>query len=191
MKIGITGGIGSGKSFVCKLLEQHYGIAVYDCDTAAKRLMRNSEQLRKELSCLIGPDCYLSDGQLNKQAVARFLLASDEHAHAIDAIVHPAVFRDFQESGYSWMESAILFESGINRLVNQVVVVTAPVEVRLSRVMQRDGIGRQKALEWMQRQWPQEQVRSKAHYEILNDGITPVLPQIEKLINTINQINEK
>lgn len=189
-RIAITGGIGSGKSYVCRLLAER-GIEVYDCDAAAKRLMRLSPLLRRQLTDLIGPDAYLADasGQptvLNKAAVAQFLLASDDHAHAIDAIVHPAVADDFLASGRQWMECAILYESGFDRLVDKVVVVTAPEEVRLARVMARDGISRQKAREWMLRQWPQQEVRRRADYEIVNDGRLPLAAQIDQLILKIN-----
>lgn len=188
MKTGIAGGIGSGKSYVCKLLAKR-GINVYDCDDAAKRLMRTDEQLKEQLTKLIGPQTYV-DGRLNKAAVATFLLSSEANAHAIDAIVHPAVFRDFEESGLLWMESAIMFESGANRYVDNVVVVTAPEEVRIERIMKRDGISREKAQEWMQRQWPQEKVRQLAQYEIINDGRQDLDSQIadllQKLSNTRN-----
>lgn len=183
MKIGITGGIGSGKSYVCKLLAAR-GIVVYDCDAAAKRLMHNSETLRTQLAALIGPNTYI-DGRLNKAAVAQFLLASERNAKAIDAIVHPAVFRDFEESGLLWIESAILFESGANRLVDRVVVVTAPEEVRIQRIIQRDGICREKALDWIHQQWPQDEVRRRADFEVLNDGHMPLEPQIEQLIKNL------
>ena len=185
MKIGITGGIGSGKSYVCQRLKTR-GFDVYDCDTAAKRLIRTSPTIREALIQLIGPDVYLHDGQtLNKAVVARFLLASEENAQAIDHIVHPAVFADFIASGMQWMESAILFESGIHQLVDKVVVVTAPDDVRIQRVMQRDGISREKVQEWMQRQWPQEKVRQQADYEIVNDGQADVDVQIEQLLEKI------
>ena len=138
MKIGITGGIGSGKSYVCKRLAR-YGIEVYDCDAAAKRLIRTSPVIRRKLTELIGPDTYI-DGQLNKAAVAQFLLQSEANAKAIDAIVHPAVFKDFEESGMQWMESAIMYESGIYRLVDKVIVVTAPLEVRIGRVCVSEGL---------------------------------------------------
>lgn len=188
MKTGIAGGIGSGKSYVCKLLAKR-GINVYDCDDAAKRLMRTDEQLKEQLTKLIGPKTYV-DGRLNKAAVATFLLSSEANAHAIDAIVHPAVFRDFEESGLLWMESAIMFESGADRYVDNVVVVTAPEEVRIERIMKRDGISREKAQEWMQRQWPQEKVRQLAQYEIINDGRQDLDSQIadllQKLSNTRN-----
>ena len=195
--IAITGGIGSGKSYVCRLLEQQ-GISVYDCDAAAKRLMRSSPQLRRQLNSLIGPETYLAvKGEneeevgyvLNKAAVARFLLASEENARAIDDIVHPAVAADFLESGQQWLESAILFQSGFDRRIHfdTVIVVTAPEEVRISRIMQRDGITREKACEWIARQWPQEEIRQRADYEIINDGQQPLLPQIEKIIQCNRQ----
>lgn len=188
MKTGITGGIGSGKSYVCRLLERQ-GVEVYDCDSAAKRLMRNDEQLRQRLKELIGPDTYITDDQgvemLNKAAVAQFLLASDDNAKAVDGIVHPAVFDDFLNSGMQWVESAILFESGLYRLVDRVVVVTAPEETRIGRVMRRDNISREKAIEWMQRQWPQDELLKRADFEIVNDGLQPLLPQVQRLLSTI------
>ena len=155
MKIGITGGIGSGKSYICQRLKTR-GIEVYDCDSAAKRLIRTSDSIRRQLTQLIGEDTYIGDS-LNKVAVARFLLASESNALAIDHIVHPAVFQDFMDSGMQWMESAILYESGINKLVDRVIVVTAPLEIRIQRVMQRDGITRENVEQWMQRQWSQEE----------------------------------
>jgi dephospho-CoA kinase len=176
MKTGITGGIGSGKSYVCQLLRQR-GIEVYDCDQAAKRIIRTSADVRQRLQQLIG--------SLEKADIARFLLASQDNAHQIDAIVHPAVFRDFQQSGLLWMESAILYESGISSLVDRVIVVTAPEEVRIQRVMQRDGITREKALQWMQRQWPQEELLRRADFEIVNDGHADLNAQIETLLKSI------
>ena len=178
MKIGITGGIGSGKSYVCKRLEAR-GIQVYDCDSAAKRLMRTSAELQQQLKTLVG--------SLEKADIAKFLLESEANAKAIDAIVHPAVFRDFEESGMQWMESAILFESGACRLVDKSIVVTAPEEVRIQRVMQRDGITREKVLEWMQRQLPQEEVRRRADFEIVNDGEADIDKQINKILRTMKE----
>lgn len=172
MKVGIAGGIGSGKSYVCKRLSRR-GIDVYDCDSAAKRLMRSAE-IQSQLEQLLGcrPD---------KEALTRFLLASDDNARAINAIVHPAVFRDFEESGKQWLESAIMYESGADHYVDCVIVVTAPEEVRIQRIMQRDGISREKALDWIRRQWPQGKVRQLADYEIVNDGEA----DLEKQLNII------
>lgn len=181
MKTGITGGIGSGKSYVCKRLEAR-GFKVYDCDAAAKRLIRTSSEIQEQLTQLIG-------SPLNKAAMAKFLLESEANAKAIDAIVHPAVFRDFEESGMQWMESAILYESGISQLVDTVIVVTAPLEVRIGRVMLRDGITREKVLEWMQRQWPQEEIRRRADFEIVNDGIADIDEQIDEILMKLNNKN--
>lgn len=180
LKIGLAGGIGSGKSYVARLLARH-GISVYDCDNAAKRLMR-SEEIQQQLEQLIGckPD---------KQALTRFLLASDDNAKAINAIVHPAVFRDFEESGFLWLESGIMFESGANHYVDRVVVVTAPEEIRIQRIMQRDNISREQAHEWMQRQWPQERVQQMADYEIINDGLADVDQQITHLLGQLDLLS--
>ena len=186
MKIGIAGGIGSGKSYVCRQLQRR-GITVYDCDSAAKRLIRTSPDIRRELTALIGPDTYTADGQLNKAAVAQFLLTSETNAQAIDAIVHPAVFRDFEESGLQWLESAIMYESGIYRLMDRVIVVTAPLEVRIRRVMNRDHISRSQVLAWMGKQLPQEQVVARADFEIVNDGQTDIDQQLNKIIQQCNK----
>lgn len=190
MKVAITGGIGSGKSYVCKLLQQR-GINIYDCDQAAKRLIRTSPDIRRQLTMLIGSEAFLGeDGQggwkLNKAVVAQFLLGSEANAHAIDDIVHPAVFHDFDTSGMQWLESAILYESGMDKLVNRVIVVTAPQEVRIQRVMQRDGISREKVLEWMSRQWSQDEIRQRADYEIINDGQADLNEQIEQLLTSLD-----
>lgn len=176
LKVGLAGGIGSGKSYVARLLAQR-GIVVYDCDSAAKRLMR-SEAIQQQLEQLLGckPD---------KQALTRFLLASDANASAINAIVHPAVFADFEQSGLHWLESGIMFESGANNYVDRVVVVTAPEEVRLQRIMQRDAISREQARQWIARQWPQDKVRQLADYEIVNDGLTDLDQQINKILEEL------
>ena len=178
MKIGIAGGIGSGKSYVCRRLEAR-GMTIYDCDAAAKRLIRTSPQLQQQLTDLIG--------SIDKAAMSRFLLASKENAQAINDIIHPTVFQDFLDSGMEWMESAIMYESGIYQLVDKVVVVTAPEELRIQRIMQRDGISREKALQWIHRQWPQEQVKALADYEIVNDGIADIDSQIDLLLHRLFQ----
>lgn len=184
MKIAITGGIGSGKSYVCRRLAR-LGIDIYDCDAAAKRLLHTSDEIKAALSRLIGQGTYTADGLLNKAVVARFLLASEANARAIDDIVHPAVARDFEQSGKVWMECAILYESNFDRLVDKVIVVTAPEELRIKRVVTRDGITPAKVREWMGRQWPQEKVRWRADYEITNDEVHDVDEQINEIINKL------
>ena len=182
-RVAITGGIGSGKSFGCRMLAEH-GIEIYDCDAAAKRLMRTSSELRARLTGLVSSNLY--DGErLNKPVMAQFLLSSDENQRAVNAIVHPAVGEDFLRSGMKWMECAILFESGFDKLVDYKICVVAPLEIRLQRIMQRDGLTRQKAMEWISKQMPQEEVSSKCDFVIVNDGVADLQQQIENLNNII------
>lgn len=184
-RCALTGGIGSGKSYVCRIM-QSVCIDVYDCDAAAKRLMQNDTRLQRRLSEAVGKDVF-PDGKLDKAALATFLLASPENNARVNAIVHPAVADDFLQSGQQWMESAILYEAGFEKYVDFVVCVTAPLETRLKRVMQRDNITREKAMEWIGRQMPQEEKAARAHFTINNDGNEPLLPQIERIIRNIAQ----
>ena len=189
MKIGIAGGIGSSKSYVCQRIRQQ-GFEVYDCDSAAKRLIRTSPEIRQQLTALIGPEVYTDvEGEpvLNKAVVAKFLLTSESNAQAIDRIVHPAVFKDFVESGLQWMESALMFESGIYKLVDKVVAVVAPKEIRIRRVMERDHISREKVLEWMNRQMDQEEIIQKSDYVIFNDGEKDIDQQLKNIIRQCNR----
>lgn len=176
----ITGGIGSGKSYVCRLLEKQFGIRIYDCDEGAKRLMATSTALQENLCKLIGSHAFV-DGRLNKPVVAQFLLKSESNKQAINAIVHPAVIDDFYQSGMQWMESAILYEAHLEDKVDFVVCVTAPEEIRLERIMKRDGISREKAQEWIDRQMPQEETARRADFVIINDGTTDIQQQLEQL----------
>ena len=186
--IAITGGIGSGKSYVCQLLEKR-GIKVYDCDAAAKRLMRTSATLRQQLRQLVGPQVYRGC-ILQKRVLAEFLLASEANKQAVNEIVHPAVALDFIESDYQWLESAILFDSGFHRRVpfSFVVCVSAPEAVRVRRIMARDGISEAKALEWIHRQMPQEQVEAQSDFVIVNDGVAPLEPQVDRLIHQLDNL---
>lgn len=185
MKIALTGGIGSGKSYVCKLLRER-GMEIFDCDSAAKFLMRNSDSLKSALKKAIGDDAYLPDGTLNKAYISRFLLESESNSNIINSIVHPAVAEHFLNSGLDWMECAILFESGFDRLVDKVVCVTAPLEIRIQRVMKRDNISRSQALEWINKQMPQEEIIIRSDFCINNDGSNSLANQIDSLLNRIN-----
>lgn len=184
LRTAITGGIGSGKSFVCRMLEQR-GIRIYDCDRAAKRIMVSSKAVKDAITAHVGPEAYM-DGRLNKAVMAKYLLASDENARRINSIVHPAVADDFMSSGFQWMECAILFSSGFNRYVDRVVCVTAPREVRIQRIMLRDGITREKAEEWIDCQMPQEEVVKRSGFVIENDGSRELEPQIDNIIKMLN-----
>ena len=185
MKIAITGGIGSGKSFVSKRLEAR-GIQVYDCDREAKRLMRESDEIRQGLQALVGQDVYQGT-ELNKPLLAKFLLQSEENKQAVNGVVHPAVARDFEQSGMDWLESAILFDSGFYRRTHfdWIICVTAPLETRVQRVMERDGISRELTMEWINKQMLQEEVVRQSDAEIINDGHADLNEQIDNILKRI------
>lgn len=187
MKIAITGGIGSGKSYVCRILEKH-GIRVYDCDAGAKRLMWQDADLQAGLKKLVGEEVYSADGILQKPVLAQFILTGEANKQAVNDVVHPAVARDFEQSDCEWMESAILFDSGFNHRTHfdKVVCVSAPVAVRLQRIMQRDHISQEKAQQWIDAVMPQEELIARSDYEIVNDGVRDVEAQVVHLLDLLN-----
>lgn len=196
IRIGITGGIGSGKSYVARLWQQRHHLPLYDCDTRARALMTSDAQLRSALQALIGEDAYTPDGQLCRSRVAEFLFANSDNARRINAIVHPAVRRDWlrfaaeTQAPAVLMESAILIEAGMSDTVDAIVLVEAPEELRINRAMQRDGSTRQQVRARVAQQSPQDSLRQMAQYIITNDG-QPLEEQIDTIhhliINTNNQ----
>lgn len=185
--VALTGGIGSGKSYVCQLLKQH-GIVVYDCDEAAKRLMRENHRLRQQLIQLVGPNVY--DGaELQKSVLAQFLLASEANKQAVNDIVHPAVATDFLQSPLQWVESAILFDAHFDRRIkpDMVICVTAPLEIRVERIMLRDGISREKATAWISSQMSQDEIVRLSDVELVNDGKANLPQQIEKILELLHR----
>ena len=184
MKVAITGGIGSGKSYVCSVLKKH-GIDVYDCDDAAKRIMHCDSNVRQSLIDLIGKDAYVDDN-INRPLISSYILSSVDNAARVNAIVHPAVAEDFIKSEMSIMECAILFSSGFDALVDKVVCVTAPIEVRVERVIKRDGISREKALDWINCQMEQSELIALSDYVVENDGKCDVELLVEKMIKDLN-----
>ncbi|MBQ9637556.1 MAG: dephospho-CoA kinase [Prevotella sp.] len=185
-RIAITGGIGSGKSYVCQLLGAR-GIQVYDCDAAAKQLMRTSRPLMDSLRQLVGSGVYDAGGRLQKRVLAEFLLASEENKRAVNDIVHPAVALDFEASGLEWLESAILFDSGFDRRVSfdSIVCVAAPLAVRIRRVMERDHISLAQALQWIHVQQPQREVISRSSHVVCNDGRSSLDSQLDLLLRAV------
>ena len=190
--IGITGGIGSGKSYVSALLQREFGIPVYDCDKEAKRLTASNEEIRQKLIALVGPEVF--DGnKLNKQLLADYLFADVENASRVNAIIHPVVLQDFKrwaeeqhEKPIVALESAILFESGLGEMVDKVLFVDAPEEVRLRRAMLRDTASEAQIRARMKMQRP-ELHRLQADFIINNNQTddSQLLNQLEKLL-TLN-----
>ncbi len=182
IRLGITGGIGSGKTYVARLLADNYHVPVYDSDSRARSLMLEP-QLRRQVEELVGPEAYLADGTLNRSAVAAYLFADAAHAAAIDAVVHPAVKADFRQWAQSQdapvvvLESAILVEAGFMDVTDRLIVVEAPQQLRIRRAMARDGASRQQVLARINRQASDEERRAQADLVVTNDG-RPIMPQL-------------
>ena len=172
-KIGVTGGIGSGKSHVCRLIERR-GFPVFYCDAEARRLMVTDASLREDLVRLVGPGLYAPDGSLVKSAMRAYLCQGPQAAARVDALVHPCVARAFREWAQArqapklFMECALLFESGFDRLVDVTWLVSAPLELRLRRVAERDGVTPAQVRRWMALQMDDADRLARADYVIPN-----------------------
>lgn len=176
--IGLTGGIGSGKSFISKGL-RNMGYEVYDSDSAAQRLIHDNLCVRSQIELLFGSDIFVNDC-LDKQRVSDLVFKDPDMLDKLNRIVHPAVAYDLQEwannaaEGIVFAETAILFESGFSKLCQAVVCITAPLEVRIGRVMLRDHVTRETVEERIRNQAEQDWIAEQADLVIANDGQTPV-----------------
>ena len=192
IKFAITGGIGSGKSYVSSLLEER-GIPIYNADVESKRLTVQDEGIRKELVALLGEDIYQGD-TLNKPLLASYLFANSDNAVKVNSIIHPRVKDDFRRWVESQkdvplvgLESAILYESGFDDVVDQVVMVYAPETVRLQRAMKRDNATEEQVRARMSAQMDDEEKRSKADFVLMNDGIMPLDVQLDDLVRFLKK----
>ena len=187
VRIGLTGGIGCGKSYVAKLLNKR-GIPVYDSDTEAKQLSNTSKIIRDGLIALTGIEDLYVDGVLNRKMLAEFLFASKDNARNVEKIIHPAVKADFalwaesQNTQFCVIESAILIESGFTDTVDCVVVVDAPLDLRINRCIERDSTTKEKVLERISAQMSQEEKYRIADYVIFNDNVSDLDKQIDALL---------
>ena len=188
--IGVTGGIGSGKSVVSCLLRL-MGVPVYDCDSEAKRLMCQSAEIREALVEAIGGEVYRADGQLNRAHLASYMFGHAERVAMVNGIVHPAVRADFrlwaQQSGKAVVavESAILYEAGMEADVDAVWLVHAPQEVRLQRAAQRDASSEEAIRNRMQSQRSEQEYLSRADKVVHNDGHHSLIEQVGRLLREI------
>lgn len=186
--IAITGGIGCGKSYICQHIEA-LGYPVFYCDEVAKYIIRSHPIVIAELKSVVGPNVYSADGVLQKKILANYLCKGDEYAQKVNKVVHPRVAKTFktwcqeQSQDILFMECALLFESGFHLLVDQTILVTCPEELRIQRICQRDQVSIEKAKAWMALQMPEEEKKKRAHLIINNDGNSPLLPQIQEILN--------
>lgn len=190
VRIGLTGGIGCGKSYVARLLEKR-GIPVYDSDSEAKRLSDSSVDIRNRLIALTGVGNLYADGMLNRKLLAEYLFKSKENARAVENIIHPVVKADFinwaanQTASISAIESAILFESGFTDVVDYIVVVDAPMELRIDRCVNRDSTTKERVLERIAAQMSQEEKSALADFVIFNDNVRDLEQQIDNMLKLL------
>lgn len=185
--IGLTGGIGTGKSTVARILRLR-GYEVYDCDLEAKRLMDGSDYVRRSLRDRWGEEIYSAEGELDRCKVAGYVFADRIEKEWLDSLVHGLVRDDLKmwidtHSGYShdtvFVESAILFSSGLADMCQEVWEVTAPLDIRVERVMKRSGLTREQALARINAQREEQNICQSLHtLQIVNDGTTPLLDAI-------------
>jgi dephospho-CoA kinase len=187
--IGLTGGIGSGKSTVSRLLEI-MGMRVYVADTESKKLVNTSSHIRKQLTAKFGSQLY-RDGELDKAMLAALIFGNKENLQYTDSVIHPVVLEDFsrwsdrQDVPFPVIESAILFESGFNKTVDIIVNVSAPLEIRIRRIEQRDRISLELIRARINNQISEEERNRLSDYIIFNDDRHALLPQVENLVNLL------
>jgi len=196
LKIGVTGGIGSGKSLVCSIFEL-YQIPVYYADDRAKGLMVSDISLVGEIVNLFGREAYLESGQLNRQNISEQIFNDKELLIKLNSLVHPAVHQDVsswfqkQKSPYAIEEAALIIESGNHRAFDHIILVSAPTELRIDRVMKRNNLNRNSVLGRVNNQSTEQYKRKFADIEIINDGKHSLVQQVahfhhKLLLNIVN-----
>lgn len=192
MRIGITGGIGSGKTFICDILKEK-GYPVYNCDDEAKRLMTENKDIINGLKTLVGEEAYTIDGALNKPVIAKFLFANAENGKKINSIVHPVVKEDFlrwaeekeREGRTAIMECAILFESHFDNVVDHTILIWAKDSTRLKRAMTRDHASKESISARMKAQIPSEEAIKKADFIFNHESYDETEAEMQRLIDFI------
>ncbi len=188
IKVGITGGIGSGKTTVCKIFEI-FGIPIYYADVRAKKLMIEDEELVQNVKELLGNNAYNSDKSLNRKFVAQKVFNDSALLKSLNSLVHPKVWEDadfwYQEQDsqtpYVLNEAALLFETGSYKRFDKVILVTAPVEVRIERVMKRDTATRKEVESRMNKQLKDNIKIPLSEFEIKNDNQLSLISQVFKI----------
>ncbi|MFD2743992.1 MULTISPECIES: dephospho-CoA kinase [Sphingobacterium] len=192
IRVGITGGIGAGKSIVCKLF-QVLGIPVYDADKEAKNIMVTDASVIGSLKAAFGDQVYKTSGELDRAYLSDRVFNDEEQLNLLNSIVHPAVIRagelwaQAQTGPYSLKEAALLFESGSYKKLDFTIMVTANETIRIQRVMKRDNVTEEQVRARMEKQWPDTKKTIMADAIITNDGVESLIAQVmtlhERLIN--------
>lgn len=190
LKVGITGGIGSGKTTICKIFET-LGIPVYYADDRAKALMTKDTLLKTEIKKIFGKEAYFRNGRLNRKYLASIVFANPNKLKQLNEAVHPAVFRDSlnwhnqQTAFYTLKEAALLFESGSYKMLDKIITVIAPQELRIDRVIKRDKTSRDAVITRINKQWPDKEKINKSDFIIHNDGKKSLISQVLHIHNAL------
>ncbi|MBE7170568.1 MAG: dephospho-CoA kinase [Williamsia sp.] len=193
LKIGLTGGIGSGKSLVAKLFEK-LGVPVYYADLEAKRLMNGDQEIRQQITAVFGREAYV-DNQLNRKYIASVVFDNKEKLARLNAIVHPATIRDSetwmqaQHTPYAIKEAALIFESHVDQYLDYVIGVSAPEGMRTRRIMARDLINEDAVESRMRNQLDETEKMRRCHFVLLNDESQLLMPQVLDLHKNLLQIS--
>lgn len=183
LRIGITGGMGSGKTMVCHIFET-LGVPVYYADDRGKYLLQHNEAVKRMVRAEFGRGMYNDKEEFDRMAMAAMVFKDSAKLRALEAIVHPAVQKDFedwahaQHSPYILKEAALLFESGSYKALNKIITVYAPVEIRVQRVVTRDKSTPEKVMQRIEKQWADEKKKELSDFTIVNDERQAVLPQV-------------
>ena len=190
MIVGLTGGIGSGKTYVAQLFE-NLGVPIYIADVEAKKIMNANNEVKKAISVLFGNEAY-QNGTLNRKYIAHQVFTNKVLLNKLNAIVHPAVANHFeawykaQNCDFVIKESAILFETGGDKKCDHTILVIAPKNIRIQRVMDRDNISEKEVIERMKNQWDDGKKIKLASYIIENIDSFYVKKQVKKIFLTLN-----
>lgn len=197
LRIGITGGMGAGKSTICKIFGQ-LGISIYDADARAKWIMNNDKELKKAIISHFGWDAYTRNDDLNREYLAKVVFNNQNQLEILNSIVHPAVKSDYEQwatqhkdEPYSLKEAALLFESNSFKSLHKVIVVNSPIETRIERIIKRDHVKREDILKRIQNQTTDRQRMSMADWIIYNDGVHSLIEQTMKVHNKILEIKNQ
>jgi dephospho-CoA kinase len=186
LRIGITGGMGSGKTTVCHVFET-LGVPVYYADDRGKYLLQHNESVKQKVRSVFGKSVYNDKEEFDRVAMAAMVFKDSAKLRELEAIVHPAVQEDFEEwakaqdSAYILKEAALLFESGSYKALDKIITVYAPVAIRVQRVVERDKSTTEKVMERIEKQWPDEKKKELSDFIIINDESQAVLPQVLRL----------
>ena len=198
LRIGLTGGIGSGKSTVAQLFEL-LGVPVYYADDAAKQLMNTNEELKSLIKKNFGEQAY-KNNELDRQYMASVVFNDPEKLGLLNSLVHPATLKDAEQwlnrqtTAYTIKEAALLFESGADKMLDYVIGITAPEQLRIERVMKRDEVSREEVMKRLSRQMNEEEKIKRCDFILINDETQLLIPQVlelhQKLINLSQSLDK-